>query len=320
MPALDDFWAHDPFILPDRERGEYLLYTTLRGTTSVGVRTSADLVTWSEPRTVFTVPEGAWADASSAPWAPEVHAFGGRYALFSTLHDPTTALPAARSGSTVFRLEDPSGAASYAPSVRGTAVAVSDSPLGPFELVDPSGPVVPSSSMTLDGTLFVDDDGRPWMVYAHEWVQTIDGTIEAIPLDDGLRAAGDPIHLFRGSEAAFLRELVPGTGSLAPYVTDGPQLRRLPGGALGMIWATYRRHGDAAEYVEVQAISRSGSLRGPWEQGDVLVDGNAGHGMLFETFEGRLRIVLHRGMGTPRVRAEIHAVLEDEDGFRLSPL
>jgi len=49
----------------------------------------------------------------------------------------------------------------------------------------------------------------------------------------------------------------------------------------------------------------------------VLVDGNAGHGMLFETFEGRLMLVLHRGMNTPRVRAELHEVVEDGDGLRL---
>ena len=36
--------------------------------------------------------------------------------------------------------------------------------------------------MTLDGTLYVDRAGKPWMVYAHEWIQKVDGTMEAIPL------------------------------------------------------------------------------------------------------------------------------------------
>ena len=65
----------------------------------------------------------------------------------------------------------------------------------------------PREFMTLDGTLYLDESGQAWMVYAHEWVQLLDGTIEAIQLDAGLvRSVGNPIHLFRGSEAKLLRE------------------------------------------------------------------------------------------------------------------
>ena len=85
-----------------------------------------------------------------------------------------------------------------------------------------------------------------------------------------------------------------------------------------MLWATYRRDGANAEYVQVMAISRGGSIEGPWEQLDVLVDGNAGHGMLFTTFDGVLMLVLHRGMGTPHVRAQLFEVVEDESaGLRM---
>ena len=85
-----------------------------------------------------------------------------------------------------------------------------------------------------------------------------------------------------------------------------------------MLWATYRRDGPAAEYVQAMAISRSGALEGPWEQLDILVDGNAGHGMLFTTFDGALMLVLHRGMGTPHVRAELFEVVEDDSaGLRV---
>ena len=35
--------------------------------------------------------------------------------------------------------------------------------------------------MTLDGTLYV-ENGLPYMVYAHEWIQILDGTMEAVPL------------------------------------------------------------------------------------------------------------------------------------------
>ena len=40
----------------------------------------------------------------------------------------------------------------------------------------------------LDGTLHVDPQGKPWFVYAHEWLQTTDGTIEALPVTDDLVA------------------------------------------------------------------------------------------------------------------------------------
>ncbi len=35
-------------------------------------------------------------------------------------------------------------------------------------------------------------------------------------------------------------------------------------------------------------------LQGPWEQLAPLVKAGSGHGMLFETFDGRLMMVLHR--------------------------
>jgi hypothetical protein len=316
--ALDDFWTHDPFVLPRPEQGVYLLYTASREEPVVHVYTSSDLETWSGPQEVFRVPEGSWADPTASPWAPEVHEHDGRFFLFTTLHQPATRLPAPRAGGTEFTITD-RGEYHLNPSARGTVIAVADDPRGPFELVDPTGPVTPPDFMTLDGTLFVDDDDRPWMVYAHEWVQILDGTIEAIPLTRDLSGAdGDPVLLFRGSEAAFLRESPATTASFVPYVTDGPQFRRLDGGALLMIWATYRRLDGVSEYVETTAVSRSGSLLGPWEQGPLLVDGNAGHGMLFDAFDGTPHLILHRGMGTPRVRAELHRVRFTNEGVELA--
>ena len=252
------------------------------------------------------------------PWAPEVHRHDGRYFLFLTLHDPGTALPPARQGENEFTVSNARTGASYPTSRRGVGIAVADRPDGPFTLLRTDRPVTRPDFMALDGTLFVDADGSPWMVYAHEWVQLLDGTIEAVPLSGDLRTAvGEPVQLFRGSEASWLRDRVPSAAALPPYVTDGPQLRRLPGGALAMIWASYRADGAAGEYVETFAVSPDGALRGPWVQREVLVGGNAGHGMLFETFDGVLMLVLHRGMNTPTVRAELHEVVENAGGLRL---
>lgn len=332
--ALDDVPCHDPYVLAIE--GGYLLYTAYDSGrwqrqipegfdypappgTGVLAWWSPDLVSWGSPTAVFTVPDDCWADSSVAPWAPEVHAWGDRFVLATTLHNPGDRLPAVVQRSTRIAMS-PSGRGDFTPVRRGTVLAVADDPRGPFELLDPSRPHTPWGFMALDGTLTRDEHGAPWLVYAHEWVQTVDGTMEAVPLDEDLRAAGDPVHLFRGSEASWFRTVAPTAEALAPYVTDGPQLFDLPGGALAMIWASYRPDPSytGGEYVETQAVSPSGSMFGPWQQGEVLVDGNAGHGMLFTTHEGDLLLVLHRGMGTPRVRAEIHEVTATAGGLQIA--
>lgn len=316
---LDALPVHDPFVLPVAHDGTYRLYQGVAGDPAgVEVRHSRDLRTWSAPRRVFSVPDGAWADPTCSPWAPEVHLWRGRYHLMTTLHQPATALPLVRQGGTEFRLQSADARWRLDPAARGTVVAVSDDPDGPFALVDPTGPVPPAEFMTLDGTLATDRDGTPWMVYAHEWVQLLDGTVEAVPLQPDLSgAAGAPVHLFRGSEASWQAARTPGATSLAPYVTDGPQVRRLPGGALACLWSSYRAQGT--EYVQTWALSRSGDLTGPWEQREVLVGGDAGHGMLFDTFDGRTALVLHRGMGSPTVRAEFHEVHLAPDAVEVTP-
>jgi len=318
VAELRSFHAHDPFVLA--QDGVYRLYSSSAAADGkhpgVVVRTSSDLREWSEPVCVFTVPQNSWADTTATPWAPEVHQHGGRFYLFTTLHQPGTALAGVRQGGTSIALGTDDPRWRLAPAARGSVIAVSDSPDGPFELLDPTGPVPPAEFMTLDGTLFVDDAGTPWMVYAHEWVQILDGTIEAVPLHPDLSSVtGPPIHLFRGSEASWHRSRTPGTISLAPYVTDGPQLHRLPGGALAMLWSSYRD--DGREYVQTWAISPSGELTGPWEQRDVLVAGKAGHGMLFDTYDGRTLLIVHRGMGEPTVRAELHEVELLADDIRV---
>ncbi|UCM91285.1 glycoside hydrolase family 43 protein [Streptomyces marincola] len=302
---LRDFWAHDPFIVPDRRSGHYFLYlrnlpeqTGIPGTGTLVYR-SRDLATWQGPWSVFTVPDGAWA--TDGGWAPEVHRHAGRWYLFLTLHDESRAL--AEPPEVLRR--------TYR---RGTFVAVADSPYGPFELLDPRRPQTPDTFMCLDGTLFV-EDGRPWLVYAHEWIQRFDGTMEAVPLTAGLdRAAGDPVHLFRASGAPWLDERVTADpAALPPYVTDGPQLLRSRTGDLLMLWSTYLGPAGSQGYVQTQARSRSGRLAGPWELLPVLVGDNAGHGMPFRAFDGSLMLVVHRPFGSPDSRAKLYELHDAGD-------
>jgi beta-xylosidase len=293
---------HDPFVVADGGTRTYHLYTSndpsVSGVDGAGtmVYRSRDLREWTRPVVVFLAGEqrGSWA--SDGCWAPEVHAWGGRYYLFTTLHNEDRPLPVPPPNrwGTPFQLPN---------HMRGTVTAVSDSLLGPFTVVDPSRPTPPEHLMTLDGTLHVDASGQPWMVYAHEWLQTVDGTMEAIRLAPDLtRTVGDPVFLFKGSDASWLGERIPAgvPAQLPPYVTDGPQLHRTPDGSLLMLWSTYEKDTVGPDgnitggYVQTYAVSRSGAITGPWEQRRPLVRDDSGHGMLFGTFDGRLMMILHR--------------------------
>jgi len=175
-------------------------------------------------------------------------------------------------------------------------IAVSDSPEGPFTLLKKDAPVAPPDFMTLDGTFYVEPAGKPWMVYAHEHRQKHDGTIEALPLTDDLtRAAGDPIYLFKGSDAPWINEQAVPNAKATVYVTDGPELFRTKTGQLLMLWSSYEKNSLGLDgYVETIARSKTGELKGPWEQLPPLVRNDSGHGMLFRTFAGQLMLVLHQ--------------------------
>ncbi|MGW2829939.1 glycoside hydrolase family 43 protein [Streptomyces sp. NPDC001286] len=317
---LAEMPLHDPFVVADGGTRTYHLYTSndpsVSGVEGVGtmVYRSRDLRDWTRPTVVFLAAEQREPWAADGGWAPEVHGWGGRYYLFTTLHDESKALPAPQPGrwGTPFRLPN---------HRRGTVTAVSDSLLGPFTLVDASRPTPPEHLMTLDGTLYVDPSGQPWMVYAHEWLQTVDGTMEAIRLAPDLtRTIGESVFLFKGSDASWLGEQIPAgvPHQLPPYVTDGPQLHRTPDGALLMLWSTYEKNRAGEDgtlsggYVQTYAVSNSGELQGPWEQRRPLVRDDSGHGMLFHTFEGELMMILHRPFENARGKLYEMQLHDDE--------
>src|SRR5262249_23600743 len=155
------------------------------------------------------------ANPRHGAWAPEVHEYNGKFYLFTTLHNRDAILAQPPD---VWRTQN----------LRGTVIARADSPMGPFQLLKPSGPHPPRDFMTLDGTFYLDpSDGQPWMVYAHEWIQQIDGTMEAIRLKNDLSdAVGDPIHLFKASDGPWLNAQMKPTTRPLSFVTDGPELFR----------------------------------------------------------------------------------------------
>jgi len=211
-----------------------------------------------------------------------MHAYRGKYYLFLTFDT---------------RNRFPEQWRDWLPRVtRGSQVLVSDSPTGPFNAFT-NHSTLPVDMMTLDGTLWV-EDGVPFMVFCHEWVQIKDGTVEYVRLKEDLSATdGEPRRLFNGSDAVWSRK----SDQYGCHVTDGPYLYTSKSGKLFMLWTS----GGYTGYTTGIAISDSGKLAGPWKQQSEPVYGkDGGHAMLFTTFDGRLMMVLHSPNGPgaqPRV-------------------
>lgn len=321
MPQMT---LHDPYILPDATSGTYFLYTAnntaMSGNPAKGIMAyqSRDLVHWSKPALVYTVPTGsdAW-NAYDSPWAPEVHLYQGKYYLFTTLdnQDDTTAESVSGPDST-----------RWVPTYRRSSIlAVADTPDGPFTDMNVKAPATDPALDTLDGTLYVDPSGKPYLVFANEWLQKLDGTMDALPLTDDLSsAAGKPVFLWKASDAPWYKD--PGYGGiytsvtddkqlsakqLSGYVTDGPELYTTPNGSIVSLWTTYRDD----TYIETQAISRTGNINGPWEQLPPLVFGDKGHGMVFEDFAGAMHMVMHDHMSSGTPRGEIYDMKLTDEGF-----
>lgn len=320
---LEEIPIHDPWLLADPQEHTYYLYATSdlafgqESPSGVAAYTSKDMLNWSGPFQVFEVSASSWANPRQGVWAPEVHFYKGKYYLFATLHNYDKALPAEGN-----KKGDPADYGVHiqityqgeGPHLRGTQVFVSDSPLGPFRTIVDK-PVPPSDFMTLDGTFYM-EDGVPYMVYAHEWQQIWDGTMEAVRMKQNLSAAdGTPFQLFKASDAPWLAGRKEVVHTPQNYVTDGPEMYRTRNGKLLMIWSSYR---DGL-YVETLAHSDNGKIGGNWKQDDVLVGGDSGHGMIFHTFDGHLMLILHHPFDGRFSRAKLYELEDTGDTIRIKP-
>jgi beta-xylosidase len=284
--SLSSIRMRDPCIFPDDATGTY--YIVGSGGISVRVYASKDLKTWQGPKTIFRTPEDIWGDIRVVGiWAPEMHKYKGKYYLFLTFD---TRHPFSEQWR------------NWLPRVtRGSQILVGDSPMGPFKPFQ-NRSTLPPDMMTLDGTLWV-EDGVPYMVFCHEWVQVVNGSMLYVQLKDDLsETVGEPRTLFYAAEAPW-STMDKARGN---NVTDGPWLYKGKTGKLYMVWASFRN----GVYTEGIAISASGKLAGPWtQQAEPLYTNDGGHGMLFTTFEGKLMMVLH----SPNGREARPRVFEMED-------
>jgi len=270
MLNRNEVYIRDPFVVPDYDQGKYYLFGTTdkncwgdEKATGFDYYISTDLEKFTGPYPAFRPPEGFWADRNF--WAPEVHYYQGKYYMFATF------ITDGRK--------------------RGTQILTAEEITGPY-LPDSKEAITPPDWMCLDGTFFMDEEGNPWMVFCHEWVETYDGEIWAMRLSSDLKtAAGKPVILFRASEAPWTRSIRVIDGQEC-FVTDGPYLYRTENNKLLMLWSSFIEDNTYAIGI---AYSQSGNISGPWIHEDrPLYSQDAGHGMIFKTLEGGLKLAIHK--------------------------
>ncbi|MDR0959172.1 MAG: glycoside hydrolase family 43 protein [Propionibacteriaceae bacterium] len=334
MTALVDIQIRDPFVLVD-EGVTYVYGSTDKNIWRTGTgfdvyRSTDGLDEFEGPFPAFRPGPDFFSHLNY--WAPEVYRTGDTYTMFATFKPD-----AGRRGTAVLRATSPLGP--FEPTSRapitppewecldGTLFFEASSEGGNQE--EPSGPggeaasgesqEAPPEAGNHEGDPDQDgssSEGRPWMIFCHEWQQVGDGEICAMPLTDDLTApVGEPRLLFTASEAPWsvpMPDRAPGS-----YVTDGPFPWRTADGRLLLLWSSMT--GDGHTYALGIATSESGTLAGPWRQAvRPLYESDGGHGMIFRDLTGQLRLALHRPNNTPNERAQFIPLEETKDGLRIA--
>lgn len=267
---LDSIRLSDPFILADKGTATY--YMT--GTGGMMWK-SKDLKNWTGPYEVTKTDPDSWMGPRPMIWAAELHPYKGKYYYFATFTNRNVNIDTVK-GNIINR--------------RASHVLVSDKPDGPYIPMQDKI-YLPAEKPTLDGTFWVDRDGKPYMIYCYEWLQNWNGTIEKIELKPDLSGSfGAGKVLFRAFDSPWSKEKDEKGNIIPNKVTDGPYLFKTQSGKLGMIWTSW----IYSDYVQGVAYSESGTLDGPWvQQKEPITPPNFGHGMLFRTFEGKLLMSVH---------------------------
>lgn len=291
----NDIQIRDPFILPEPKERFYFLFGTTSKNCWEGSETgfdcfrSKDLCEWEGPISAFRPSSSFWGTKNF--WAPEVHCFNDRYYMFAS-----------------FKADR---------HYRGTQILCSAHVAGPYvPLTD--GPVTPADWECLDGTLHIDSDGSPWIIFCHEWVQVHNGAMYAMRLSLDLKKPAERPVLLNASEAPWVRR--PSWPDeqdklhFPTYVTDGPFLFRNRNDILLMLWSSFGSKG----YAMGIARSESGAITGPWRQDAVpLWAEDGGHGMIFRGFDGRLFVTFHTPNNTPKERPIFIEIEETDTGIQL---
>ncbi|MDN3595527.1 glycoside hydrolase family 43 protein [Zunongwangia endophytica] len=267
---LDSIRLSDPYILADKDSQTYFM-------TGTGGKLwkSKNLKFWEGPFTVVEIDPESWMGENPMIWAAELHKYQDKYYYFATFTNRDTIIDTV-AGNEIER--------------RASHILVSDQPQGPYKPMEDEI-YLPADKPTLDGTFWVDEDQKPYMIYCHEWLQNGNGTMEKIQLKSDLSGSiGKGKILFRAKDSPWSKERNEKGEVVANKVTDGPFLFKTETGKLGMLWTSW----VFQDYVQGVAYSKSSTLDGPWIQEEKpITPPNFGHGMMFKTFDEKLIMALH---------------------------
>ena len=280
---INDIYIRDPYILFFEDK--YYMYGKISlHSTEFVVYESVDLKIWSEPKVVFSPTEDFWGKNDF--WAPEVHIYNGKFYMFAS-----------------FKADD---------ACRGTHILKADAPDGMFVPVSDT-PITPRNWEALDGTLYIDKNDEPHIVFSHEWEQIGEGTICEMRLSkDLVTPMSEPRVLWSASD--FAGSVNAAEDDRLSLVTDGPYLFRTQKDELYCMWSTIGQNG----YMMVLSKSDNGDIDGNWTViQKPLYDKNGGHGMIFNSKSGEKNLVLHQPNIHPLERANIYIIKETEEGFAL---
>jgi hypothetical protein len=265
---LDSIRLSDPFILADTNTKMY--YMT--GTGGL-LWKSPDLRLWEGTYRVVQTDPQSWMGERPMIWAAELHKYKDKYYYFGTFTNRAVKIDTVK-GNVIDR--------------RACHILVSDKPDGIYAPISGEN-YCPEDQPTLDATLWV-EDGKPYLLYCHEWLQNWNGTVEIISLKPDLSGVeGRRKILFFASESPWSKERS-GENIIPNKVTDGPYVFRTQTGRLGMIWTSWVYD----VYTQGVAYSDNDRPDGRWiHEHEPVTPPNYGHGMLFRTFEGKLLMSVH---------------------------
>ncbi len=292
-----DLRIRDPFVV--LYNGYYYMYN-VKGSDSVFYYKSNDLNNWDECGVSFTIPKADSFWAYTDVWASEVHKYKNKYYIFVSLLGKD--------------------------EKRGTQVAVSKTPAGPFIPVK-NGPITPRDLSCIDATFFVHND-TPYILYSHDWPDCYNeekdvfvGEIWAAEVDENLiDIVGEPFKLFASDDSPISKKTPDvwfdsiHNKNQKRYGSDAPFLQKLKNGKLFLTWSPYLND----NYVVLSAISENGDIRGPWKHSNIaLFDNDGGHAMFFEDFSGRKIMSIHSPERYMLERAHFYHMIEAPDGFEI---
>ena len=276
----------DPFILC--ENGAYYLYGTRAADfgCKVGgfdVYISDNLEDWDGPFECFNSSD--YNMNTMVNWAPEVHKYNGEYYMLAT-----------------FTKEN---------GLRGTFALKANNPKGPF-VPHSETALTPWEWECLDGTLYLNKEGRPFLVFCHEHTQIVDGTICFMELSSDLKkTVGEVTTLFSASEPSWADKKPKGEH----YVTDGPFMYRSKSGDLFMLWSTFINH----KYSQCLVRFENQEIGTQFNHLEPVLKNDGGHGMVF-AFGDKKVLTFHSPNETGKERPVFKELIDNGNSLSIADL